>query len=136
VNPEIAEMAAGLTTADIATLKALSNTEPQGIISASFNFEESRAEGTKLDHMIGVATTQPAPEPFQMLQVPAGTWAVFTARGTFPDALQSLWSRIYSEWFPGSGYEVRLGPEILWNESHDTSQPDYHSEIWIPVVKR
>ena len=44
--------------------------------------------------------------------------------------------RIYSEWFPSSGYEAVEGPEILWSESPDTGNPKYRSEIWIPVKKK
>lgn len=135
VNPEIAAMWASLTMEDITALKAMSNVEPFGLLSASVNFTEGRAEGTELDHYIGVATTKPAAGTWQTLAVPASTWAVFTVRGPFPDALQSVWGRIFAEWFPMSGYEISVGPEILWNESKDISAPDYHSEIWIPVVK-
>ncbi|MNU11032.1 Bacterial transcription activator, effector binding domain [compost metagenome] len=54
----------------------------------------------------------------------------------FPDALQNVWGRIYSEWFPASSYQQAEGPEMLWNESKDTSSPKYRSEIWIPVNTR
>lgn len=136
VNPEIAAMWASLTEEDIKALKALSNVEPHGLVSASVNFTEGRAEGTELDHYIGVAASEPHAEKWQVLAVPASTWGVFTARGKFPDALQSVWARIYSEWFAVSGYEISDGPEMLWNESKDTSLPDFHSEIWIPIVKK
>ncbi|NLO60724.1 MAG: AraC family transcriptional regulator, partial [Spirochaetales bacterium] len=46
------------------------------------------------------------------------------------------WGRVYSEWLPSSGYEAVAGPEILWNESPDTENPKYRSEIWIPVKKK
>ncbi len=136
VNPEIAEMWQSLTAEDIRELKQMSNVEPTGLLSASVNFTEGRAEGSQLDHFIGVATRESHAKKWDVLAVPASTWAVFTARGKFPDALQNVWGRIYAEWFPMSGYEVSEGPEILWNESKDTSLPDYHSEIWIPVVKK
>ncbi len=133
VNPEIAAMWSSLTPETIQELKTLSNIEPRGFISASTNFTDGRVEGTQLDHYIGVATTTSAPEKWHALNVEASTWAVFTARGKFPDALQNIWARVYAEWFPTMGYEARPGPEILWNESPDTNLPDYHSEIWIPV---
>ena len=41
------------------------------------------------------------PEQFAQ-QVAASTWAIFEAVGPFPDALQNVWGRIYSEWFPSS----------------------------------
>jgi len=137
VNPEISAMWQSLDADLINTLKALSDVEPRGLISASANFSEGRMEEEgELDHYIGVATTREAPDGLAKLEVPASMWAVFEAVGPFPETLQNVWGRIYSEWFPTSGYEVAPGPEMLWNEGKDTSLPNYRSEIWIPVVKK
>ncbi|KIV67678.1 Transcriptional regulator, AraC family [Bacillus mycoides] len=137
VNKEIASMWKSLTPQSIQTLKMLSNVNPNGIISASTNFSEGRMEEKgELDHYIGVATTKDCPEQFAQLEVAASTWAIFEAVGPFPDALQNVWGRIYSEWFPSSNYELAEGPEILWNESKDVSSPNFRSEIWVPVLKK
>jgi AraC family transcriptional regulator len=137
VNGDIAALAASLNEEKIARLKPLSNIEPFGIVSASANFSEGRMEEKgELDHYIGVATTMPAPDEFASLEVVASSWAVFEAVGPFPNTLQNVWGRIYSEWFPSSNYELSPGPEIVWNESKDTSSPTYRSEIWIPVRKK
>lgn len=136
VNPEIAKMWASLTQEDILELKGMSSVEPRGLVSASLNFSEGRAEGGELDHYIGVAVNAPPAGKWQTLAVPEGTWAVFTAVGPFPEALQKIWGSIYAEWFPMSGYEATPGPEMLWNESKDTTRPDYRSEIWVPVKRR
>ncbi|MEC5273420.1 AraC family transcriptional regulator [Caldifermentibacillus hisashii] len=137
VNPEIAKMTELLTPEVVKQLKALSNVEPTGIISASVNFSEGRMEEKgMLDHYIGVATSSDKIGKFDVLKVEAGTWAVFESIGPFPETLQNVWGRIYSEWFPSSGYEAVEGPEILWNESPDTGNPKYRSEIWIPVKKK
>ncbi|WP_242212337.1 AraC family transcriptional regulator [Bacillus cereus group sp. BfR-BA-01383] len=137
VNEEIASMWKSLNPESIQTLKMLSNVEPNGIISASTNFSEGRMEEKgELDHYIGVATTKDCPEQFTQLEVVASTWAIFEAVGPFPDALQSVWGRIYSEWFPSSNYELAEGPEILWNESKEVSSPNFRSEIWVPVLKK
>lgn len=136
VNPEIAKMTKLLTPDVIHQLKALSDGEPTGIISASTNFSEGRMqEKGELDHYIGVATSKEETSGFDVLKVDASTWAVFESKGPFPETLQDVWGRIYSEWFPSSGYEAVEGPEILWNESPDTANPNYRSEIWIPVKK-
>lgn len=136
VNPEIAEMWQSLTPEKIMELKSLSNIEPIGMLSASVNFSETRMdEQGELDHYIGVATTNKSVDQFEVLEVNPGTWAVFEAVGEFPKTLQNVWGRIYSEWFPSSNYEVAPGPEILWNESKDTTSPTFKSEIWIPIVK-
>jgi len=137
VNPEIAKMYELLTPEIIKKLKDLSDIEPSGIISASTNFSEGRMEEKgELDHYIGVATSNNEIEEFDIFKIDANTWAVFESIGPFPETLQNVWGRIYSEWFPSSGYEAVDGPEILWNESKDTTNPKYKSEIWIPVKKK
>lgn len=134
VNTQMNDLWTKLTADDFIELKQLANVEPNGILCVSANFTEGRAEGTLLDQYIGVATTRNVPDRWEILPVAAGTWAVFTAIGEFPKALQETWARIYAEWFPTSGYEITGGPEIVWNESKDTSLPNYKSEIWIPIV--
>ncbi|MBY0599555.1 AraC family transcriptional regulator [Bacillus bingmayongensis] len=137
VNPEIASMWKGLDSEMIKKLKDLSNVEPLGLLSASTNFSEGRMEGNgELDHYIGVATTKECPVNLTQLEVPALTWAIFEAVGPFPDTLQDVWGRIYSEWFPASNYEQAEGPEILWNENKDVTSPNFKSEIWIPILKK
>lgn len=134
VNPDIAAMWSELNEELIGMLKALSNIEPSGMISASTNFAEGRLEGGELEHYIGVATTRDAPPHLAQLEVPASTWAIFESVGPFPQTLQNIWGRIFSEWFPSSGYELVPGPEILWNENKDVDSPTFRSEIWIPVA--
>lgn len=137
VNPEITKMYELLTTEVIKQLKSLSNLEPTGMISASTNFSEGRMEENgELDHYIGVATSSNEISKFDELRIDAGTWAVFESIGPFPETLQNVWGRIYSEWFPSSGYEAVEGPEILWNDGKNTENPKYRSEIWIPVKKK
>ena len=137
VNSEIVKMTERLTPEIVQQLKELSNVEPRGIISASTNLSDGRmSEKGELDHYIGVLSLAQGPANFDTLEVEAGTWAVFEAVGPYPDTLQNIWGRIYSEWFPTSGYEAISGPEILWNESPDTTNPQYKSESWIPVKRK
>lgn len=136
VNAEIAAMYQLLTPEIIMEWKSISNVEPIGMISASTNFSEGRmSEEGELDHYIGVATTNVL-DKYEVLNINAGTWAVFESIGPFPETLQDVWGRIYSEWFPSSTYESIDGPEIVWHESPDTTNPNYRSEIWIPIRKK
>jgi len=135
VNPDIADMWQSLDMETITKLKSLSNIDPAGLISASTNFSDGRMEEKgELDHYIGVATTKDCPDNLSKLEVPALTWAVFTAVGPFPKTLQDVWGRIYSEWLPSSNYELAEGPEILWNEHKDITAPNFKSEIWLPII--
>lgn len=137
VNPEISAMWKSLDDETVNKLKELSNLEPIGLISASTNFSEGRMdEKGELDHYIGVVTNKDCPDNLTQLKVQASSWAVFEAIGPFPDTLQNVWGRIYSEWFPMSNYEQIEGPEILWNENKDVTSQNFRSEIWIPVLKK
>lgn len=135
INPEIASIWQKLNPTNIPILKGMCDQEPRGIISASYNFSSDRMQekGT-LDHMIGVITNQSNPD-FDRLEVPSYTWAIFDITGPFPETLQKTWGQIYSEWFLSVPYESVNGPEIVWHEHPDTSDPMYHSQIWIPIRK-
>lgn len=72
------------------------------------------------------------PEKFAVLNVPPSTWAVFDV----PDCeMQAAWRRIWSEWFPVSGYESVKGVsfEMYYGLAlHENA----FGEIWIPVKKK
>lgn len=134
VNPSILELARTLDEQKIKTLKSINNCEPKGIVSASYDFSSDRMnEKGELTHLIGVHSYELTCEPFNVLVVDKCTWAVFEVVGPYPQTLQDTWGKIYSEWLPSTPYELVKGPEIVWNEGIDTTKPDYHSEIWIPV---
>lgn len=73
------------------------------------------------------------PGEFELLEIPNLTWAVFEAVGPIPGAIQDVWKRIFSEWFPTSEYEHADGPELEVYEKGDMNKPDYKSYVWIPV---
>lgn len=134
-NPAIAAMWQNVMA--ISTrLKELPQVEPEGIIQASVNFDEGRMEEKgELDQYIGVATTSACPEDLACLEVAPSNWAVFTVTGAFPQAMQDVWGRIYSEWFPSSTYELVAGPEMVKVSAMSEDRTTARSEIWIPVRK-
>jgi AraC family transcriptional regulator len=69
------------------------------------------------------------------IPVPGGTWAVFPSHGPLPGAIQEVWKRIYSEWFPTSGYEHAERPDLEVYPTGNTSATDYYCEVWLPVRK-
>ncbi|QQK79036.1 AraC family transcriptional regulator [Salicibibacter cibi] len=135
-NPEIAEFVGSIGHTTIRQIESLSDQEPTGLLSVSANFTEDRSKKGQLDYYLAAATTKQASANLERLDIPALTWAVFTVEGTFPDALQDVWGRIFSEWFPSSDYELAEGPEILWNEEDVEEGSTVKSEIWIPVAKK
>ncbi len=77
------------------------------------------------------------PGSHDVVEIPALEWAIFTTvpytmEGTTA-AVQDLWKRIYTEWFPTSGYESAEGPQLeLYCKGKGTQE---YCEIWIPVKK-
>ncbi|MDR2909079.1 MAG: AraC family transcriptional regulator [Oscillospiraceae bacterium] len=140
VNPQMESLTARLTPEIIAQLKGLCDTDPKGMLSVSANYDDGFAErpkeGMELDQYTGVATTRPAPEGYDALQVAESDWAVFTSVGPFPKAMQDDWARVYAEWLPSSDWQLTNGPSLVWYESPDLTRPDCKTEIWIPVEKK
>lgn len=81
--------------------------------------------GKHFDYWIGKISGDSVPEGMEVLDIPAAQWAVFPCT---MENLQDVTRRIFSQWLPGSGYEVAPLPQI---ELYDC--PVY--EIWIPVVR-
>jgi len=75
------------------------------------------------------------PAGFEIIQVPAATWAVFESIGPMPDAIQTVTKQIFSEWFPSTGYEHAAAPELEVYLPGDPNSADYHCQVWIPIIK-
>lgn len=73
------------------------------------------------------------PQDFEIVEISAYTYAVFTVRGKMPDAFRETYRKICTEFFPQSGYEYGNGVEIEVYPSADVQNPDYTCEIWIAV---
>ncbi|MGW2839692.1 AraC family transcriptional regulator [Streptomyces sp. NPDC001493] len=131
-NQAIIDFVRGIDPQALERLGKLSDQEPHGIVAVCDDLDPSRAEGTELDYYQGVITSAAAPEGATALAVPPGTWAVFTASGPVPQAIQELWRDVYTEWFPSNPYRSRPGPEIL----RTRMSPDHteaEAELWLPV---
>lgn len=76
------------------------------------------------------------PQGFQILDIPAYTWAVFKCVGAVPDAIWNMWDCIYREWLPGADYELVQDYDMENYLPGDNKASDYVSEIWIPVREK
>ncbi|MFB6907353.1 AraC family transcriptional regulator [Streptomyces bacillaris] len=138
-NPAIAEFIRSIGREELERIAALSGQEPAGLVGVSDQLDPSRAEGTELDYYHGVVTgpepsDEGAEEGLDSLPVPAGTWAVFTNDGEFPQALQYLWRDVFTQWFPSNPYASRPGPEILSVRLYEEGRRAA-AELWIPVER-
>jgi AraC family transcriptional regulator len=76
------------------------------------------------------------PVGFEVIHVPAATWAIFDVTGPAEKAVQDTTDRIYGEWFPSTGYEEASVPELEVYSDGDMDSPNYHCQIWIPIIKK
>lgn len=105
-----------------------------------YDFEE---DGTKR-YLMGydLPEGQEVPSEFDVLHIPAITYAVFESRETLTDEpdsgqeIQNVWRRIYSEWFPSTNFEQVEGPCIEKYYWVDDQRVESICEVWIPVRRK
>lgn len=78
------------------------------------------------------------PEGMIVYEFPKADWAIFNCIGKIPESLQSMNTRIFTEWLPGNpDYEICGNANVEWYDiNNEMNDPEYHSAIWIPVKKK
>lgn len=137
VNPQIAAHIASLPASEHGRLKALSDTEPAGLLQVSADVDPDYTEGSELTYLHGVAVTGTAPAPADLdaIEVPAGTWAVFRTEGAHPAALQEAWAATATEWFPSNPWRLRPGPSLVAVLDRADDFSTATCELWLPVER-
>jgi AraC family transcriptional regulator len=92
----------------------------------------------KFTYAIGVEkpAAKAAPAGFEVIHIPAATWAVFESIGPMPKAIQDVTVRIFKEWFPSTGYEHAAIPELEVYLPGNPDNQDYRCQVWIPIIKK
>ncbi|MHA7263541.1 GyrI-like domain-containing protein [Arthrobacter sp. TMN-37] len=136
-NPAIEAHIASLPAAEHLRLKALSSTEPAGLLQVSADVDPDYTEGSELTYLHGVAVdeTTPVPADLNVIDVPAGAWAVFRSAGPYPAALQETWAATATDWFPSNPWRLRPGPSIVALIERAADFSTATSELWLPVER-
>ena len=96
--------------------------------------------GDRFRYLIaGRYTGGDVPEGMVVYEFPRNEWAVFDCIGPNPQTLQSVNTRIFSEWLPGNpDYELSGNATVEWYDCvhGEMTDPDYHSAIWVPVKRK
>ena len=95
--------------------------------------------GSKFRYLIaGKYEGGEVPGGMEVFEFPVGDWAVFDIFGPCPGALQSVNTKIFTEWLPGNPeYEISGNANVEWYDCMSKpNDKDYHSAIWIPVKKK
>lgn len=136
-NPHIQAHIASLPEAEHVRLKRLSNTEPAGLLQVSADVDPDYTEGSDLTYLHGVAVSEATtvPDDLDVIEVPAGTWAVFRTAGPYPSALQSTWASTATDWFPSNPWRLRPGPSIVAVLDRAADFSTATCELWLPVER-
>ena len=107
----------------------------KGLLGICFS---SELDAKRFPYGIGVEYDgRKVDDDLEVVTIPANTYAVFTSKGKMPDAFIETYHRIVTEFFPQSAqYEYAENVEFEVYSSEDTSNPDYHCEIWIAVNEK
>lgn len=85
-------------------------------------------------YIAGIYQGGKVPDGMKVFEIPASEWAKFKCTGEIPQALQTVNTRIFSEWLPGNHeFEMAFPVNIEWYPNGDTESSDYESAVWIPV---
>lgn len=135
VNPHIQQHIAALPQDEHVRLKALSDTEPAGLLQVSDDVDPDAAEGSELTYLHGVAVADvtPVPDDLDAIEVAAGKWAVFRTTGPYPRTLQNTWAATATEWFPANPWRMRPGPSIVTILDRTDDFSTATCELWLPV---
>jgi AraC family transcriptional regulator len=137
VNPHIQAHIASLAAEEHLRLKALSSAEPAGLLQVSADVDPDYTEGSELTYLHGVAVGEDTATPgdLDVIEVPAGSWAVFRASGPYPAALQSTWAATAADWFPSNPWRLRPGPSIVAVLERADDFSTATTELWLPVER-
>jgi AraC family transcriptional regulator len=111
-------------------LSGLNNGQIKGLLGITENFN---SEKNTVDYWIATEHTGDIPTKLSGFVFPASKWVVFEVHGPIPSAMINAWTRIYSEWFLSSGYELaKIDPIEAYIDSNLES-PDSVNEIWVAI---
>lgn len=85
---------------------------------------------------VKVSQVENIPESMEVLEVPAGTYAVFPFKGTPADVPQFM-QYVFDTWLPQSGYQLDHRPHFaLMGEKYKNNDPDSEEDFWVPIKSK
>lgn len=134
-NPHIQAHITALPFEVHAQLKALSNSQPTGLLAVTADVDPDYQEGTELTYLHGVSVDADTavPEQLDVIELPAGKWAVFKTSGQYPAALQATWAATATDWFPANPWRLRPGPSMVAVLERSDDFSSATTELWLPI---
>ncbi|MFL0247023.1 GyrI-like domain-containing protein [Candidatus Clostridium stratigraminis] len=118
---------------DGTTDKIIKLNSSEKLLGICMDFEEVKQE---FSYMIAIQDINDVKDTeFEKREIPSADWAILESVGPMPDTLINLWSKVFNEWYPETGFQHGNAPDIEVYYPGDPSAKDYKCEIWTPIVK-
>lgn len=87
------------------------------------------------DYAVGILCDEGSdtPEGLKRWIIEEGLWAVFPCIGSDESCMDGVWEKIYREFLPQSGYEMRNYADF---EYYPAQPSDVFCEIWVPIREK
>lgn len=95
--------------------------------------DQGKIRDKEMDYWVAAAYNGETPDGYLKMEIPASKWVIFEVHGPMPHAMQKVWKQIFTEWFPASGFQHAGTPELEVYPAGNSADPEYYSEVWIPV---
>lgn len=113
-------------------LVSLDRGEPKGLFGLFLDYDENTCE---IEYAIMVQSNEILPDGWIALELPEVTWAIFDCIGQVPESIQQGWKYLNEEWLKKYPFEHAKCPELEWYSDGVTTDKNYLSQIWIPIVE-
>lgn len=93
------------------------------------------SEKSCFDYAIGILcdAKTPVPDGLKIWTIAEGLWAVFPCIGDDESCMDGVWEKIYREFLPQSGYEMRSYADFEYYPAH---RDGVFCEIWVPIQEK
>lgn len=113
------------------TVKTLFENTTDGSLIFGVCYGNNSENAKTFEYSIGAVCSKQTADPkgFRKNTIPARTWAIFECKGAMPNAMQDMWHKITSEFFPTSGYQPTYEMDIEAYTEGNMDDENYRSEI-------
>lgn len=115
----------------IAKLVTMDTAMKQGMFGMYGHFDKKLG----LEYAIMVNSSHDVNETYHEVIIPENTWAIFDCIGPTPQAIQRGWKFLREEWLVKYPFRHAACPELEWFSNGNSYDENYHSQIWIPIIK-
>jgi AraC family transcriptional regulator len=113
--------------------------KPQGMFGICVDVLPDEADPNVFEYIAGIQYAGGDQAEFDLFDIPATQWAIFPCNGPMPHSIQKVWMEIFSDWLPNNAeYTLAPLPQIEFYPPGNIApnDPNYYSEVWIPVSKK